>query len=53
MLLIIARLAQKIRPGMWDELDKIDKKFTAIEDKFGYPPKNDIEACWEVILPTP
>ena len=39
MVLIIARLTQKIRTGTWDELDKIDKQFTEIEDKFGYPPK--------------
>ncbi|MFO7796439.1 MAG: hypothetical protein ACQERB_08590 [Promethearchaeati archaeon] len=44
MVIVIARLTQKIRPGMWDELDKIDKQFTEIENKLGYPPKKRYRA---------
>ena len=39
MVIIIQRLIQKVLNGKWDELEKIDKKFTEIEDKYGFPPK--------------
>ncbi len=39
MVIIIQRLIQKIYNGKWEELETIDKKFTEIENKLGYPPK--------------
>lgn len=39
MVIIIQRLVQRVYNGKWDELEPIDKKFTEIEDKMGFPPK--------------
>lgn len=39
MVIIIQRLVQRVFNGKWDELEKIDKKFNEIEDKYGFPPK--------------
>jgi hypothetical protein len=39
MVIVIMRLIQKIANGKWDELEEIDKKFNAIEENLGYPPK--------------
>ena len=39
MVIVIQRLIQEINNGKWDELEPIDKKFTEIENKLGYPPK--------------
>ncbi len=36
---IMERLIQKVRLDKWEELDKIDKKYDAIESKLGFPPK--------------
>ncbi len=39
MVIVIQRLIQRVYNGKWDELEKVDKKFTEIEAKFGFPPK--------------
>jgi len=36
---IVERLIQKVRPGKWEELEELDKECTAIESRYGYPPK--------------
>lgn len=38
-MIIVERLVQLVRPGKWAELEAIDKKFDAIESRFGFPPK--------------
>ena len=39
MVIVIQRLVQRVYNGKWEELEAIDKKFTEMEDKMGYPPK--------------
>jgi hypothetical protein len=39
MMIIVERLVQQVRPGKWAELEAIDKKFDAVESRFGFPPK--------------
>ena len=39
MVIVIQRLIQRVYNGKWEELDLIDKKFTEMENKIGYPPK--------------
>ena len=39
MVIVIQRLIQKVYNGKWDELEPIDKKFTELENKMGFPPK--------------
>ncbi len=39
MVIVIQRLIQRVYNGKWEELEKIDKKFTELENKMGYPPK--------------
>ncbi len=36
---ILERQIQKVRPGKWEELEEIDKEWTTIESRYGYPPK--------------
>ena len=36
---ILERVIQQVRPGKWAELEAIDKKFTAVESRYGFPPK--------------
>ena len=38
-MITLERLIQKIYPGKWDALEELDKKYNAIESKFGFPPK--------------
>ena len=38
-MIIIERQIQKIFPGKWAELEELDKKYNAIEQAVGYPPK--------------
>ena len=28
-----------VRPGKWPELEALDKKYTAVEERLGFPPK--------------
>jgi hypothetical protein len=44
MPVVLQRLIQKVRPGKWDQLDKIDKKYDEIEKKYGFPPKRRYRA---------
>ncbi len=39
MVIVIVRLIQRVFNGKWEKLEKIDKKFTEIEERLGYPPK--------------
>ncbi|TFG30281.1 MAG: hypothetical protein EU532_01460 [Promethearchaeota archaeon] len=39
MVIVIQRLIQRVYNGKWDELESIDKKFTELENKMGFPPK--------------
>ena len=36
---VLERMSQKIYPTKWPELEELDKKYDAIENKHGYPPK--------------
>ncbi len=38
-MIAIERIVQEIYPGKWAELDEIDKQFTEIEQKLGFPAK--------------
>jgi hypothetical protein len=38
-MVAIDRMIQKIYPGKWAELEEIDKKYTAVENRLGFPPK--------------
>jgi hypothetical protein len=38
-MIAIERMVQEIYPGKWAELDEIDKRFTEIEQKLGFPAK--------------
>ncbi len=37
--MILERLTQKIHPGCWAALEELNKKYDAVEQKHGYPPK--------------
>ena len=37
MVIVIHRQIQKIRPGKWDALDEIDKKYDEIEKRLKFP----------------
>ncbi len=36
---ILERMIQKIYPNKWAELEEIDKRYTVVESRFGFPPK--------------
>ncbi len=36
---MLERQIQKIHPGKWEELEELDKEYTTIESRYGYPPK--------------
>jgi hypothetical protein len=38
-MVTVDRMVQKIVPGKWAELEEIDKKYTAVEKRLGFPPK--------------
>lgn len=38
-MVIIERQIQKVRSGKWLELEEIDKKFNAVENRLGFPAK--------------
>jgi len=38
-MIAIERMIQKIYPGKWDDLEAIDKRYTKLEEKFGFPAK--------------
>ena len=37
--MILVRLVQHVHSGKWEELESVDSKFNAIENRLGYPPK--------------
>jgi hypothetical protein len=37
--MILERQIQKIYPDKWEELEKINKRNTAVEKRIGFPPK--------------
>lgn len=37
--MFIERIIQQIIPGKWPELEALDKKYTALETRLGFPPK--------------
>ncbi|TFG08387.1 MAG: hypothetical protein EU539_02470 [Promethearchaeota archaeon] len=39
MVIIIQRLIQRVYSGKWEDLEKIDKKYTELENKMGFPAK--------------
>lgn len=38
-MIAIERMTQKIYPGKWAELEEIDKRYSEIESKAGFPAK--------------
>jgi hypothetical protein len=38
-MVIIERQIQMVRSGKWTELEELDKKFTAVESRLGFPAK--------------
>ena len=38
-MVIIERQIQMVRSGKWAELEDLDKKFTAVESRLGFPAK--------------
>ena len=38
-MVIIERQIQQVRSGKWTELEDLDKQFTAVESRLGFPPK--------------
>jgi hypothetical protein len=38
-MITVERLIQQIRADKWAELEAIDKKYSAIESRLGFPPK--------------
>ena len=38
-MIVLERQIQKVIPGKWAALEEIDKRFSTLENKFGFPPK--------------
>jgi hypothetical protein len=38
-MIAIERMIQKVAPGKWAALEVVDKKFDAMESRFGFPAK--------------
>jgi hypothetical protein len=38
-MIVIDRSIQKVYPDKWAELEEIDKRYTAVESRLGFPPK--------------
>jgi len=38
-MVIIERQIQMVRSGKWSEREELDKKFTAVESRLGFPAK--------------
>ena len=38
-MIAIERQIQKVRPGKWAALEEIEKRFAAVEGRYGFPPK--------------
>jgi hypothetical protein len=38
-MIAIERLTQKVVPGKWAALEEIEKKYNAVEGRFGFPAK--------------
>lgn len=36
---VLERHVRKIHPSKWDEAERLDKRYDAIEGKYGFPPK--------------
>ena len=44
--MFLERMIQHVRPGKWAELEVIDKKYDAIEARYGFPPKKRYQALF-------
>jgi hypothetical protein len=40
---IMERHVHAVYPGKWDELMKLEKKFDAVEKRYGFPPKRSYQ----------
>jgi hypothetical protein len=38
-MVTIERMIQKVRPGKWADLEALDQKYNAVEERLGFPPK--------------
>ena len=38
-MVIVERMIQQIAPGKWEELEELDKKYTVVESRLGFPAK--------------
>lgn len=38
-MIAVEHQIQKVRPGKWAALEEIEKKYAAIEARYGFPPK--------------
>ena len=43
---IMERHIGKVRPGMWADLEQIEKRYDAIERPWGFPPKRRYRALY-------
>jgi len=44
--MFMERLIQHVRPGKWQELEVLDKRYEAIESKYGFPYKKRYQALF-------
>ena len=38
-MVVVERLIHQVRPDQWAELDALDKKYHAVESRYGFPTK--------------
>jgi hypothetical protein len=44
--MFLERMIQHVRPGKWAELEAIDKRYDAVETRFGFPKKRRYQAMF-------
>jgi hypothetical protein len=44
-MIAIERMTQKVFPGKWAELEAIDKRYNAVENRLGFPPTKKRYQC--------
>lgn len=44
--MFVERMVQVINPGKWGELEDLEKRYNALESKYGFPPKRRMRAIF-------